>query len=211
MIAAEIRRLYDGEATFRQFVKKTSSEWKALATYLHRRWPTPEGVTVEDVVQEMLIATWGSIYGADRFKKWDPSRGVALDRYVLWQAMTAAKKWLHAQRAALRHDDRSPSRFALSFASLGSEAERQLLSRVIKEFDELELLRERALSDVLARLSPHAQRIVLDVVESGGNVERAARSLWARSDDCLDLRVGSVTEARSVVRRVVSRALEVAA
>jgi hypothetical protein len=48
---------------------------------------------------------------------WDPKRGATIERFVIFNSMDKAKKWLHQQRGAYRRDDRSPPRFDRPFSS----------------------------------------------------------------------------------------------
>ena len=99
--------------SFDRFAKSTRSDWKRIAGYLWRRWSLPDGVEVEDVEQELLLHAWQAI------RRWEDGRGPTLRSFVVWSSITGTKKWMHAQRSALRRDDRAPSRFPVSMSRLG--------------------------------------------------------------------------------------------
>lgn len=201
---AEINRVVSGEWSIDRFLRATASQWEALARYLHRRWSCPEGVTAEDVAQELRVAAWVAIL------RWDPTRGVTATKFVLWQASTAAKKWIHKQRAALRRSDRSPSRHAVAVATMSPEAEAAVFDRLVADWSEVEAVPGIRFDEVVRDLGEADRQIVLDVVETG-DVARASERLWARSDTCIEHRIGSQVAATARVRRLVSRVTKAAA
>lgn len=105
----ELERLRAGTLTPDLFFAQTRGEWERIATRLVGRWSVPAGVELQDVVQELMMAAWRMA------PAYDESRGSSFDRYVIFNAIDKAKKWMHAQRAALRRDDRSPSRHPVRF------------------------------------------------------------------------------------------------
>jgi len=109
---ASCRRLQAGEIDFDGFARETAARWQSLARMLIRRWRPPATVTEEDVVQELLLGAW-------RYRpKFDPARGVALERFLIWNACTEAKRFLHRQRQAHKRSDKSESRNAVPLSQL---------------------------------------------------------------------------------------------
>ena len=99
--------LHAGEISFNVFVSRTNGSWNNLSAFIYNRWSLPASVGQEDIKQEMLLAAYKAV------SAWDSSRDVTLKNFVIWHAITAAKKFMNSQRAALRRDDRSPSRHAI--------------------------------------------------------------------------------------------------
>jgi len=54
----ELLALRAGTINFDEFVRSTSTEWERLAAKLYRAYPSPEGVEVGDLYQEMVFAAW---------------------------------------------------------------------------------------------------------------------------------------------------------
>lgn len=199
---------------FGEFVAKTEQIWVRFARYLCRRWRTPLGVDQVDVQQELLFAGWNAVLC------WDPGRGVTIDRYVRFQAIDKAKKWLHKQRDSYRRDGSAPSRAPTVFSAFerqddepGSAQDRiawvppEDAEEVIRVHD---MRREltRAFGPIAARL-PYRERECLAVVaRAGGSIDAAADTIISDPKLCLALRIGSGDEAVQVVRRTVSKAIE---
>jgi hypothetical protein len=104
--------LRSGRMSFQTFELRTRNVWVATAEHILRRWKGPVAVSVEDVKQELLIYVWTFV------GHWDPSLGISIGRYVMFNAYDKAKKWLHQQRNAYRRDDKSSARFDLPVSSL---------------------------------------------------------------------------------------------
>lgn len=94
--------------TFDEFYRKTLPQFTLLANHLLNRWTCPRGVEAGDVVQEMYMTVHKIL------PKYDPSKGVALERYIIWNSCASAVRWIHTQRNAYRRDDKAPSRFPIS-------------------------------------------------------------------------------------------------
>lgn len=99
-MASKLAALRAGLLTFPEFVEQTCSTWERMAAWFTCRWVGQAAVGDEDVYQEILIAVWRAV---DSF---DPARGVALERYVLYQAGNAAtrtmQRSLHWTRGSTR-------------------------------------------------------------------------------------------------------------
>jgi DNA-directed RNA polymerase specialized sigma24 family protein len=112
-IEAALQRLADGKLAYRDFARITRGDWCAMARYLMRMWRLPQGVDVDDVVQELHIGVMHAM------RTHDPARG-PLAQYVVFTACTKAKGWLHRQRGAGLHGNpgRRLSNFAEPFSAL---------------------------------------------------------------------------------------------
>jgi DNA-directed RNA polymerase specialized sigma24 family protein len=196
----ELEALRAGRLTFDGFVRATRLEWFRLAAYLLRRWSAPADVGLEDLVQEMLLGAW------DVVGRFDPRRGKSVQQFVVWNAVTRAKKWLHKQRCAYKLDDRSPSRHALCMAALDEDAGRRL-EPVAVELPADAVDRTRALAEAVGRLESDVDRaLLLCLVDARGDVERAARDVVARPRARWLLRIEDETHARRAIRRAMARA-----
>lgn len=103
-----LEQVRDGVDTFDSFALATSDRWRRLAFTLLRRWSAGSAVDIDDLTQELLIGAWLAI------PRWEDGRQ-SLERFVVWNAMTDAKRWLHKQRGANLHGnpDKAESRFAV--------------------------------------------------------------------------------------------------
>jgi hypothetical protein len=97
-LRSRLAALREGLLTFPEFVEQTCTTWENLAGYFYRRWPGQSAVDGEDLYQEILIATWAAV------KRWDPERGVPIDKYVWYQAGVAATKTM---KKTLRYSQRT--------------------------------------------------------------------------------------------------------
>jgi DNA-directed RNA polymerase specialized sigma24 family protein len=103
----ELLALRSGRMEFAEFAKATEKRWQWLARRLLAKWEAPSAVDTEDMVQELLTAAWLAV------PKWERGRGCGIERFVVFTATTAAKRWLHRQRGVSVHGDRTPSRHAV--------------------------------------------------------------------------------------------------
>jgi DNA-directed RNA polymerase specialized sigma24 family protein len=165
-IARALERLRAG-GTFDEFERTTRRDWDRLVNYLYRRWQLPAGVEPEDLRQEMLLASWEAAVA------WDPGRSVTLKTFVVWRSVTAAKHWLHKQRAAGKHGDHAPSRHPLAYAALGVD---DLVQAEESEQFRLAAARD-GLSKFLAAATPEEHQCLLAVLEAG-SVSQAVDSLF---------------------------------
>ncbi len=112
-----LNKLRGGQLSFASFAKETHSDWDRLACKLLARWKAPSAVDTEDLVQEMLLEAWVAV------EKYDEARG-ALKPFVIWRAMTAAKRWLNVQRGVSSHNgDKAKSRFDKPSGDMFGEAD----------------------------------------------------------------------------------------
>jgi DNA-directed RNA polymerase specialized sigma24 family protein len=192
-----------GSGTFADFVAATGDDWRKLAHHFLGRWSVPDAVEALDVEQEMLIGAWLAV------GSWDPSRGNALDVHVRWRAITAAKKWIHRQRDALRRDDNAPSRHPVSFATLGTEAMDDRSS--MPDSVERDVARLRLFGSALATVDRFDAACVLAVIDAAGNVAEAATVVNSNPTLKLWLRIDSEIDARRVICRAIERVAQACA
>lgn len=196
----ELQALRGGAMTFVQFERATRLEWYRLAAYLLRRWQAPAAAGLDDLVQEMLLEAWRVV------GRYDPRRGVRLDKYVTWNAVNVAKKWLHRQRRAYKLDDRSPSRHPLCLSSLDEDAPRRLEPVADCDVEE-EADRTRQIAVALSRLTDELDReLFLRLVDARGDLDRAARAVSESAEARWMWRVEDEAGARRAIRRVLRRA-----
>lgn len=99
------------------FLDGNARQLRDIARSIYRRWVTPEGVQVDDVEQEVLLAAWRA------FEAWRSDGGMTLRAYVFCSARHAAKYWVHKQRSSLGYRGDAPSRAPLAFSSFGCDAD----------------------------------------------------------------------------------------
>lgn len=200
----ELEALRAGRVSFDGFFIQTRHEWRRLAKYLLSRWPVPDGVELDDVMQELAVAAWQFV------GKYDPERGTALQRYVVYNAVDKAKKWLHKQRDAYRRDDRSPGRFAVSESKLlDHESSSWLEQHAAVEYSALVDCRLE-LVEFLAQLEAGDQYVVAVLAEVGFDERAAVRQLAGDARYCVINRLASEAAVRRHVRGIIERAARAA-
>jgi DNA-directed RNA polymerase specialized sigma24 family protein len=162
-----LKKLREGRLSFDGFARETHGDWERLSAKLLRRWKAPPAVDSEDLVQELLLAAWQSV------GKWNEGQGMKLKPFVVWHAMTAAKRWLNVQRGVSSHNgDKSPSRYDIAvdwdLADSGGPNCSKLMptveasqERIVQWLQRLRMA-TRMLYTEQARARPH------DIVELGG-------------------------------------------
>jgi hypothetical protein len=218
---AELLELREGGADYAEFARRTREVWRRFARYLERRWRLPLGIDTEDVEQELLVAGWVAV------NNWDPARGVEIDRYVRFNAIDKAKKWIHKQRDSYRRDGSAPSRAPTVFSAFerpddeaGSAQDR--LAWVPPDAEDRLTLPEdrpcrwqRDRRGEIAHFFSQARAVAafrerecLDLLtECGGDVELAADRILADPGLSLALRIGSDEDALAAVRHTITWAI----
>ncbi len=197
-LAGELAKLHAGESTLDAFYLATASDWRRMAKSLMRRWAVPAGVEPEDVEQELRLATWKLL------PKWDPTKA-PLHRFITWNAMTAAKKWMHRQRAA--RDDSAPSHVDIPISTM-RRADLPEFEASVEAEQETTSEQADSMRALLADLEFSDQVCLAALLRSGGDVEGAARLVFDDAYVRLSFRLGSETEARRMVRRATRRVAE---
>lgn len=201
-----VRALYDGRVSFEEFTRATRPAWERLARMVMRRWVQPVWVSVEDVTQDLLAAVWECIWG------WDP-KGASIDRYVVFNAVSAAKRRAHRARGAPLHGSRSdmaPSRVERSLSSFDEEFESALLQELVTEPEQEAWVaaRERV-AGVWKVCETLDEVIVFGALLETGSLVMAAERLYDDAGVRLAYRLGSPARAGRLVveaaRRIAGR------
>lgn len=204
-LARDMESCRSGDIKFDEFIRRTRPAWRTLAAYILRRWSTPAWVAPEDVEQDMILEVWAKL------RKYDPSRGVSLSSYLVWNAVNSAKKRVHSARGSYRHRhaDAAPSRFERPFSSLprtDDADEGHFMARIERIFSEPPRQEAFAeLSQIVRRAEASGRSVkeraafrALAIV--GGNVGDAASVVYADLDTRLACRLGSEAAAITMVR-----------
>lgn len=190
-----------GSLSFNNFEAATRRDWTLLARYLTRKWPLPAGVDDEDVRQELLLGCWQVL------PNFDPSRGVSVQRYCVFNAIDRAKRWIHKQRAAKSRRDKSPSRHALVFSTL-TEYQTQSIDYALCVQPVQERVAEcksRYGAVVDGCESERDEVCIVAFVEAKGNIDGAVSLLYDDADTRRVHRFGCREEARRAIWRAASR------
>ncbi len=189
---AELAALRVGVMTADDFVRRTFGDWSKLGEYLAGRWELPPGLDGEDARQEMLLA----LFESESVASWDPERSVPLARYVVWNACSETKQYLHKQRGALRWSGKAQSRFPLPFSALGREHDPE----VVQQADQDGRAEARQLLHAVGELLSEREREVwVLLVEVGGSRTEAI-------DRLVEAGACTAEEARAVVASTISAA-----
>jgi hypothetical protein len=196
----ELMALRDGRITFDAFAQQTSTRWRYLAEQLLRRWRAPAAVEVADLQQELLIGAWAVL------PRWQPARGTSVERYVIFNAMSQAKRWLHVQRGVRRnrsgpHPDRVRSRHPIAVADLEVQTEPTQTDAIDAKRRSAEALMK------VAALRTDRDKLCASLFTRTGSIDRATDLLWSN----LDLREQCGFKSRAAARRQVYRATRRAA
>jgi DNA-directed RNA polymerase specialized sigma24 family protein len=201
----------DAGGSFDAFARETAQVWRGYARWLMRRWRAGSDVDEADVVQELLLGAWR---GTQRF---DRTRGVTIERFVVFSAIDKAKKWLHKRRNAYRRDDSSPSRIEVSFSALGLE-EPEDWARLSSAPDAEEVALEHeegeaqaaSVAERFAALSRREIEVLEVVAACRGDSDAAVAVILSDPGRRLSLRIGNEAAAESAVRRATKRAAAIA-
>ncbi len=174
---------------FSAFERATRGDWTRIAQTLHRRWQLPAGVEVEDIRQELLMAVVARRAKDPRtlLERWEPGRGTSLSRYVTWNAVVWAVRWIHDQRGVKKTTanggsrGRDPSQVARPLSSFTREDGTSTVGEPEAPPDQEQAAECReSLASILASLRSAEDRIAIEAYfDSGGCVKEAARVLAA--------------------------------
>lgn len=116
-----IALLHDGRLDFTAFYRETLPSWERLARYLLRRWKAPAWVELDEVVQDLVLGAWESVWCYS-----EPlANGRPLHDFVQWNAVDKAKKKLHKMRGAKLsgNADSNPSHYETPLSSFEATSE----------------------------------------------------------------------------------------
>lgn len=197
-----IALLHDGRLDFTTFARATRPSWEKLARYLLRRWKAPAWVEPEEIIQELLLGAWESVWCYSEHL----AQGRTLDEYVEWNATDKAKKKLHKMRGAKlsKNADANASRYETPLSSF--EATSEWLDGLLHEDAEQHDIVERK-QRVERACRTEAERRAMRALSETGDIVRGAILLF--EDDEARALCGLRT-ARDAGRFVASTAFAVA-
>lgn len=181
--------LFSGRTTFNEFAQATRTHWWRLARHICKWWPPPGWMTIADVAQELLLGAHLHIW------RFDASRGVAIGKFTVWNAMSEAKYAVHAARGVSLHGN--PDRVKRgnvekplsSYIRAGSSAddadhfiEGLLLARgvVTEATQEEDASQMQAVERALRACTSDAERAAVEALaEAKGDFAEAARAVCA--------------------------------
>lgn len=105
---ADLSALRDGGLTFDTFATRHGDRFHRWARYFFERWPQ-RAIGADDLAQEAMIEAWQAV------DKWDPSRGVPIDRFVEYRVGERMTREIHRVNGWPRKDrgTRAPSMVSL--------------------------------------------------------------------------------------------------
>ena len=181
-----LQALRAGTITFSAFERSTAADWDRLAAMLFKRWPLPSGVEVDDVRQELLIAVIRvDDEGKTLLTKWEPSKSVPLARFVTWNAVVWACRWIHDQRGVFKTKENGGSRgrdrgnVARPLSTFDREDGTNCLPEIATAPEQGQARAfEETMGAIVAKLRSSRDRMVLGVyLDVGGSVHEAAAIL----------------------------------
>ncbi len=209
---AALWRRRRGEITADAMIRETHARWRYIATCVfsesRRKWRLPSWVTVDDVLQAILM------FADDYVFIFEEGRGVTLDRYVSWNAVKRAQKEIHRWRCVSRSGspDRRPSRFESSMTSLQKEdeTEEQVERRLplpTVEPEQEDQLAARQFFDALIDEATSIEEVVALVAlrASGGSLVHATDLLYGDPFARLQCRASTADEVGRFLRGVLMR------
>ncbi len=196
---------YDGRITFDAFARATHKEHERMAVYLVRRWAPPGWYAQADLVQELLVATWIVMWS------WAPRLGPSLARYVVYNAMSRAKRALHKARGAslTGSPDRNPSCIDRPFSSFERDdgsaidlgREEAIAEEALIEREE----REAALDGALESCETDEERDVIRAIARAGDVDGGGLLIYQDMRARVTLRLPSEEHAARYAARTAER------
>jgi DNA-directed RNA polymerase specialized sigma24 family protein len=197
--------VYEGRIDFSRFAKMTHNRWQRLAIYLRTRWKQPIWHSLEDVIQELLLGAWRCM------KKFDPTRGVSLERFVVFNSVDRAKKACHKARGALLSGsaDRNPSHWETTLSTYDEETERfvlDLLQELPSQHRHVE--RIEAIERAKVHCKTMVEQLVIGSLAHTESVIVSADILYADYRTRLACRLGSEDQALRVAAKAVADVAE---
>lgn len=199
LFAERLHALRDGRLPFADFYRATRNLWLYMGGRLLRQRNPGIGVDVEDVAQEMVVAAWRIL------PRWDPARGVGIDRYVIFNANSSAAHWLDAQREACQGGRLADNPNRAPRLGGTDTVEREAWAGTIAAWqpDAEELVDTSRL--VLPRRLSRLDRLVVEGVIATGSLEATALYIYNHYPYRIALELGSEQAAARLVRRTAAR------
>lgn len=184
------QKLVNREQSLDEFFAENSKDFRRMAIYILSRWKAPNDVSIEDVEQELRIAAWRAK------RKYDPARGVTPERYITFQAINKAKRWVHQQRRG--RDDKSVGRFDL----LTDDG--QMVDRSSGEAaQETDAIRRSELESAIDSCTSTREAICLAVFFREEDTRAAAKVIYENAELRRLCQVRSMLDAKRAVKRTV--------
>lgn len=192
--------LREGKVSFASVYNQTRNLWVYMADKLLVVRNPGIGVGREDVVQELLVGAWRAV------GKWDPTRGVAIDRYVIFNSNANAAHWLDHQREASCGGklSRNPTRAPMlgSRVDIGdSEVFARKMDPKLDNLLDVQSFLERVSLSVV-------ERIVVEALCSTQSPRAAALQIYNHYPHRIRLELGCERAAVRLVQRVAARLCE---
>lgn len=184
------QKLVNREQSIDEFFVENAKDFRRMALYILGRWKAPNDVSVEDVEQELRLAAWR----AER--KYDPARGVTPERFITFQAINKAKRWVHQQRRG--RDDKSVGRFE-QLTDDGAIVDWAHAAAT----QETDALRQSELEAVVDRCTSTREAICLAVFFREEDTRAAAKVIYENAELRRLCQVGSMLDAKRAVKRTV--------
>jgi hypothetical protein len=213
LFADRLIALREGRISFVDFYNATRNLWSFMSGRLLRNRNPGIGVGEEDVQQEMIVEAWRCV------ATWDSTRGVPIDRYVIFNANAKASHWLDAQREASQggklseNPTRAPKLGVRG--SIGTEdTEESFKTSELQAWFEESTRTSLSDGDVAARLMDldrkldvlsRADRIVVEALCMTRNAQAAALYIYNHYPLRIAFELGSEQAATRLVRRVAQR------
>lgn len=219
-LAKQLALVLDGRITYGAFVTATREIFERLACRLIRHWTPPAWVTAEDLVQELYLGAWTHVWHYEPIL----SNGTTLERFVIYNAMSQAKRELHRARGAKLSGcaDKNPSNMELPISSIGmTAAESDALAEALLAVEpeaETEMVQAEERQAAIARaldacVTKKEHTAMLAIVEAG-DIDGGAIMLYRDFDTRIALRLSSEEHAVRFVARtaitVMSRIADLA-
>lgn len=188
MIGEPLNKLYKGELSFDAFVLQTRGYWENLARRLIYKWNAPPSVSVDDLIQEMFIKCW------DLLATYDPNKS-PLEKYIVYNAMNHAKRYLHKQRGAKHYRDKSPSRYPLLYDDLDKLSESYYMAP-----DQEQFIQRLEKVDLASNVK---EMLILYKLARIPSIDIVASDLYSNPNIRLAMQLNSLPDTRRIVYRSV--------
>lgn len=215
----QLTLLVDSRIDFGTFAHRTRREFERIALYLLRRWVPPSWYLPEDVVQELYLGAWIWVWD------WSPKIGPSISQFVVFNAISHAKRQLHKARGAKLSGsaDKNPSHIERPLSSLGTqEGDGDFLESLmhrggsvwLEQSPEAEaiLIREEEKKASVATLldvcTTSFERDSIIAVAEAGDLDGGGLLIYEDIDQRISLRLVSENHATRVVTRAVYGVVE---
>jgi hypothetical protein len=201
-----------GKKTFAELVEATMGDWWRMADRMRKRYYVPPSTSTEDLVQEMLLETWRRMTGTARHS-WDPSRGVTLQRYCIFNAHGVVRSLLKGGPNGRRYpflvdaDECSTETWLDRQWLKHNDPEQPLqdewIERTAKQQEIAQLATEALAEDEAEReiLPESLRRCYAALEQADGSIEIATCLLYSDSEARAICRLGNEVEAeRTMIR-----------